>query len=175
MVPPAQQDAVVGVGWPTSGVFCVVVDLAPARWHCAARDDASTVSQGDRLALVLVEDAVGDTELQNSAGVGVNHSLDAPATHGVPGNADAGWFVGAVDDREPSAGREVFGAHRDDECWGGTADGGEFACTGGDGERRGEGVVLLLGLAAFVGPTLIFGRIALRVAQKPWPRALGSE
>ena len=108
MMPPAQQDAVVGVGWPTAGVFCVVVDLAPARWHCAARDDASTVSQGDRLALVLVEDPIGDAELHDPPGVVVEHALDATAAESLARNTDAGGLVGTVDHREPGARGEIF-------------------------------------------------------------------
>src|SRR5690554_1569405 len=59
VVEPAQENTVAGVGRSALGIRYDVVDFAPAGGNLAAGDEASAVAQGDGLALVGCEAALG--------------------------------------------------------------------------------------------------------------------
>src|SRR5690606_32307289 len=83
VVPPAEQDAVVGVGGAAVGCFLDVVDLAPSGGDGAAGDDASAVAGDDRPSLEGVEDPGARAEAHDAAVVVEEDALDAAGAGGV--------------------------------------------------------------------------------------------
>ena len=107
VMPPTQEDAVVGVRGAAPGVLDNVVQFAPPSGHPATRDDAGPVTQHDRLSLPVIEDTVRDTETVDAAVFDPN-PLDRRLTTDLPGGVNREWFVYPVDHGEPTARVEVF-------------------------------------------------------------------
>ena len=75
VVMPAQEHAVIGVCWAAVGVLCDVMDFAPCGRDGASGDDASAVAEGDRAALVAIEDSLFGSDGNGSAFASCRHSL----------------------------------------------------------------------------------------------------
>ena len=88
VVPPAEQDSVVGVGRAAFGVVGDVMRFAPSRGHAAAGDDAAAVAEGERAPLVAVEEAFLGAETQDPTVRGEGDALDDPGAPDVTGD---GW------------------------------------------------------------------------------------
>ncbi len=82
---PAQQDAVVGVGRATPGVFEDMMNFAPRGGDAASGDEAAAVTERDRATLPTVEDPLFGAERVDPAGVGLDlHPHDHTRAAGVP-------------------------------------------------------------------------------------------
>src|SRR5690606_35833649 len=102
-VEPAAQHSVAGVSRSASSIAGHMVDFAPAGWNVAARDEATTVAQGDGLALVRGEAALGRTEFDDAA-VGVEADVLGAASAGELFHAGEGdGVVDAVDPADTAA------------------------------------------------------------------------
>lgn len=179
MVVPAEQHAVVRVGRAPSGVLGYVVDLAPARGDAAAGDHTSAVTERDRATLVPVEDALFRADRDDPSVGTCGNPLNHATTRDVAGDADAHGLLIALQMRVPAAGDEVLGVDGYDERRRVPAD--RRQKTGGcrDGERRSEGIVLLLRPGALIagirGRAVTAGSIRARVVEHDGGGEVGVE
>src|SRR5690606_29623471 len=76
VMPPAQEDTIVGMGGAAVGVLLDVMYFAPGGGHGASGNDASSVAEGDGAALEGVEDACGGSDCTDAAVAVEEDALD---------------------------------------------------------------------------------------------------
>lgn len=111
-----------------------MVDLAPSGRGGAAGNDAAAVAQGDRAALMPIEDPLLGADRNDASVRAGDDALDDPAAGDVPGDRAAHRLGAAVCVRVPGAGGEVALGDRDDEGGRVPADGGQLTAGCRDAE-----------------------------------------
>ena len=129
---------------PAVDVLENVMDFTPAGRNTAAGDDAAAVAQGDRAALVPVEDALFGAEAQDASVVAERDPLDDAGAPDVQRGRHSERHVAALRVRVPLATLGVLFAHRHDEGRCGTADRRQQTTGCRDRQRARERIVLLL-------------------------------